>query len=148
MNTTTTISDVERINDAGTRKHFDPHDAAPYWTRLITCHGGGHTITLVLHARHPDALELLPMFSLEAQLTEMDTDTLDALANAVRAERQSRDPQPAPDAQDYPTAEAYGAALLDHEAKADDMPYTARLEASLAAEAANVTVTEDDGVPF
>ncbi len=132
MNTTTTISDVERINDAGTRKHFDPHDAAPYWTRLITCHGGGHTITLVLHANRPDALELLPMFSLEAQLAKMDNDTLDALANAVRAERQSR--EPAPD---------------------DAVPAGVTVAEHLAARYAEIdrdcpaTVTEDDGeVPF
>ncbi len=129
MNTTTTISDVERINDAGTYKHYDL-DGRVYYTRLITCHGGGRTVTLILHANTSEALELLPRKSIEADLAEMDTDTLDALANAIRAERQSRDPQPAPDAQDYPTLAEYETALHPR-----DCP--------------GVTVTEDDGeVPF
>ncbi len=97
MNTTTTVSGVEHINDAGTRKHFSPLDAAPYWTRMITCHGGGKTVTLILHANRKEALDLTPAQGVEAGLAEMDNDTLDALANAIRAERQSRDPQPAPD---------------------------------------------------
>ncbi len=144
MNTTTTISGVERLNDAGPAKGHDP-DGKPYWTRLITCHGGGRTVTLVLHAYRPDALELLPRKSIEADLAEMNNDTLDALANAVRAERQFRDRHPegcscgAPDCPQWEADQA-GCARAELIHPRDCAPV------SLPA-AGSISITEDDGEP-
>ncbi len=134
MNTTTTISDVERINDAGTYKHYDL-DGRVYYTRLITCHGGGRTVTLILHANTSEALELLPRKSIEADLAKMDTDTLDALVNAVRAERQSRDT--------FMADGSYRPGALPPEVEiAPAGPVV------LPRDCPGVTVTEDDGLPF
>ncbi len=167
MNTTTTVSGVELVADAGTRKHHDP-DGKPYWTRLITCHGGGKSVTLILHANRKEALDLLPRKSIEADLAEMNTDTLDALANAIRAERQSRhtvevSPGVLTDGHSISgTGPDIAAALGLEETQAPDdaVPTGVTVAEHLAGKYAEidrhprdcpggpVTVTEDDGVPF
>ncbi len=144
MNTITTISDVERINDAGTRQHYDP-DGTTYFTRLLTCHGGGRSATLILHADRKEALDLAPAQSIEAGLAEMDNETLDSLANAVRAERQSRDPQPAPD-DAVPAGITVAEHLAARYAEIDRHPRDCA-PVSLPA-SGPVAVFDDDGLPF
>ncbi len=154
---------VTRVEAHEPSRLFQSNGSA-FSMRRILIHDKDGISEIALFAAHEEALALRqPERPVEAMLKDLSVEQLDDLANAVRAERQSR--EPAPDAQDFPTAEAYGAALLDHEAKADDTPYAARLEASLAQaeiearlaggcpelhprDCPGVTVTEDDGLPF
>ncbi len=149
MNTTTTISDIEHVLDCGTKPGCD-HDGTRYWTRMIVCHGGGKTATLILHARKPEPLDFTPAQSIEAGLAEMDNDTLDSLANLIRAERQSRD---------APLDIPQHAAGMDVVVTDDAVPAGVSLAEFLAPRYAEidrhprdcpggpVTVTEDDGEP-
>ncbi len=160
---------VTRV-EAPPPKRLFQSNGSPFSTRRITIHDADGLSDVVLYAADENALELLYHEPTEAGLKRLTTEELDALANAVRAERQSRDPQPAPDAQDYPSQEAYEAALEMHEkfqaaqillAPDDTVPAGTSVAEHLAARYAEidrhprdcpggpVTVTEDDGeVPF
>ncbi len=130
MNPSMFLHKVRRVYTNETRKYHEK-DGRTYHCRDIVIHdAAGETFTIGLMADAPgntaDCLDMLPREPTEAGLKRLTTEELDALANAVRAERQSRTPEPAPDAQDYPTLAEYEAALHPR-----DCP--------------GVTVTEDDG---
>lgn len=96
MNTTTTLTGVERVSVNESRAGYDP-DGRRYWTRSLVCHGGGKTHTLVLHAEAEDAVKLhCAPNDLDACLAGLSTADLDDLIAAAKTERMSRDPEPAP----------------------------------------------------
>ncbi len=133
MNTSIFLHAVQRVYLNGCHKYHDPNGKT-YHCRDLVIHGDHDTFTLSLVADAPgntaECLTPHPLESTEVELAKLTTEELDALANAVRAERQSRTPEPTPDAQDYPSLAEYEAALHPR-----DCP--------------GVTVTEDDGeVPF
>ncbi len=142
---------IESVRDAGTQQHFEVKGRR-YWTRMIVCHGGGTTHTLILQAETEAALDFAPLQSTEAQLRKATTEELDSLANAIRAERQSR--EPAPDARPDRCSRCGNVTVL-FGLPGEGEPLLC-LGCQTAPEAKmhprdcpGVTVTEDDGeVPF
>ncbi len=146
---------------------YDAGSGKPYWSRCFVAHmEGGGTLTVVLLSDRPDGLDLhLGAGHVADHLTRLSVEELDSLSNAVRAERQSRHPEPT---QDYICAYCGLRVASDEGVPAvnDDAEW-ARL-AGLHKDGcewcrtrahrrepppddavpAGVTVTEDDGVPF
>ncbi len=129
---------VIRLEAPPTQRLFQSNGSS-FSTRRILVHDAGGISEITLFANAPKALDLLFCESLEGELAKMDTETLDALANAIRAERQSRDGVPS--AQPRECGECGDDAL-------EGTPFCLRHTSLLPRDCPGVTVTEDDGVPF
>jgi hypothetical protein len=93
MNATITTSHITRLDAHEPRAGYDFCDGHPYWSRMIVAHGShGDTLTLVLLSDDEDGLDLImPESAVPAALKRLNVEELDALIDAARAERQSRD---------------------------------------------------------
>lgn len=146
---------VTRVEAQETTRLFQSNGSA-FSTRRVLVHDAGGVSEIALFAAHEEALALRqPERHVEAMLKDLSVEELDDLANAVRAERQSRDPS----VQDQ--------AAMRHEKVPDDaVPAGVSLAEHLAAQYAEidrhprdcapldlpasgpVAVFDDDGLPF
>ncbi len=82
---------VTRVEAQETTRLFQSNGSA-FSTRRIIIHDNGGISEIALFANHEEALALRqPERHVEAMLKDLSVEQLDDLANAVRAERQSRD---------------------------------------------------------
>ncbi len=131
---------VTRVEAQETNRLFQSNGSA-FSTRRILIHDKDGISEIALFAAHEEALALRqPERHVEAMLKDLSADQLDSLATAIRAERQSRDPQPAPD-DAVPAGTSVAEHLAARYAEIDRHPRDCP--------GGPVTVTEDDGeVPF
>ncbi len=136
---------VTRLEAPPTQRLFQSNGSS-FSTRRILVHDAGGISEITLFANAPKALDLLFCESLEGELAKMNTETLDALSNTIRAERQSRETPPALSPGQVGIGQGNTAGDAVDEPALEAVNETMRQV--LPRDCPGVTVTEDDGLPF